>query len=170
MSNPCNVCVLTGKIPTTDKIRYDYTDNAENVSRCRMNGYINVRRNYKKKEEQYYPNDLIKFVVFGPSAKYMNQYVERGDTVQMTGSLEKEDDFEKDGQKFYGQLVLVVDSVSKQYDAPNDNNNGNNTSKKPNFSFNKSNGGSLSEGLRSKFNKSNGAGTLSSPFARAKAL
>ena len=167
MSNPCNVCVLTGKIPTTDKIRYDYTDNAENISRCRMNGYVNVRRNYKKKDEQYYPNDLIKFVVFGPSAKYMNQYVSRGDTVQMTGSIEKEDDFEKDGQKFYGQLVLVVDSVSKQYDTPNDSNN-NETSKKTGFNFTRPTGGSLSEGLRSKFNKTtNGS---SNPFAKAKAL
>lgn len=113
MTNPNNTCVFTGTIPVTDKLKYDYHHDDENVSRCRMNGYINVRRNYKKKDEEYYPNDLIKFVVFGPSAKYMNDYVQRGDIVTLVGAIEKEPDYEKDGQKYYGQLFLRVEGVSK---------------------------------------------------------
>lgn len=110
MTNPNNLCIFTGVIPTSDKIRYEYY---KDESYSRMNVFLNVRRNWKKKDDEYYANDLIKFVAFGPSANYLNEYVERGNTIQLVGSIEKEDDYEKDGEKRYGQLYLKVDSVSK---------------------------------------------------------
>lgn len=142
MTNPNNTCVFTGTIPTTDKLRYEFYNDDENISRCRMNGYINVKRNYKKKDEEYYPNDLIKFVVFGPSARYMDQYVKRGDVVTLAGSIEKEPDYEKDGQKYYGQLFLRVEGVSKPvFNNTDDSNN------------NKNNSSSNSSGLKSGLTK-----------------
>ena len=114
MANPANVCLFTGRIPTTDKLKYEFHDGGAESRLHRMAGCISVRRNFKKKDEQYYPEDLIFFTAFGTTAKYLNDYVKRGDTVQMVGSLEKSDDWvDKDGNSHSGNFYLKVESVNK---------------------------------------------------------
>lgn len=124
--NAVNNCNFIGCIPNTDKLKYDYYQDAE-PGRCRMNGFISVRRNFKKKDEQYYPQDLIPFTVFGASATYMHNNIARGDMVSMTGAIEKSADWkDSEGEIRRGQLFLNVAAVSKIYAEGSSSNNGNN--------------------------------------------
>ena len=75
-----------------------------------MNGSISVQRNRKPEGERYYPEDLIPFVAFGAQARFMNDYVKRGDAVVVQGSLEVNMSEDQNGQRrtYYS---VVVDSV-----------------------------------------------------------
>ena len=108
--NTQNVVILTGRIPQTDKIKYEFTS-GEDVSKNRLNGYVSVRRAYKKKDEQYYKEDLLKFVAFGQTATYLSNNANKGDTVQLVGSIEVSDNWvDENNVTHYGQPYIRVDA------------------------------------------------------------
>lgn len=125
--NTQNVVTLTGRIPQTDKIKYEFTS-GEDVSKNRLNGYVSVRRAYKKKDEQYYKEDLLKFVAFGQTATYLSNNANKGDTVQLVGSIEVSDNWvDENNVTHYGQPYIRVDAGTKVYGASDNRATTNNT-------------------------------------------
>ncbi len=112
--NANNVCHFVGRIPETDKIKYDFRESKKEGGYALMSGSISVRRTRKaNKDDKFAPDDLIRFKVWGKSAEYMRDYVHRGDYVSITGELQQEDDWtDDDGNKHYGNWVIMVDSVA----------------------------------------------------------
>ena len=56
MSNVRNSISLIGRIPATDKIKLTYRE-AQDPKHNSIRGCLGVRRNFKKQEEKYYPED-----------------------------------------------------------------------------------------------------------------
>mgnify|MGYP002626085347 CR=1 FL=1 len=100
MSNPRNALNLMGRIPSSDKFRYEFKEN-ENESHNLMYGTLSVRRAYKPKDEQYYQEDLLPFKAFGKTASFMHQYIKRGDEILVSGEMRVSDSYEKDGKTEY---------------------------------------------------------------------
>lgn len=111
--NSNNTVNLAGRIPDTEKLPFKYYPGKDDEKSSGIfRGMISVRRAYKKKDDEYYPEDLIPFVAFGVKAKYINDYINRGDNVTMCGEIRREDDYEdKDGNLKSGGLALYVDDV-----------------------------------------------------------
>ena len=122
--NPYNVCTFVGRIPTTDKIRYAYSEAGES-GRSRMNGAFSVKRNYKAKDEQYYKEDLINFVAFGTQADFMHNYIKRGDTISVIGSLQVDKIVDSDGNS-RSYTSIVIDNVRSVGNGSNNNGSNNN--------------------------------------------
>ena len=112
--NANNNCSFVGRIPATDKIKYDFHEPKKEGGVSWMSGSISVRRTRKaNKDDKYAPDDLIAFKAWGKSAEYMRDYVKRGDYVSISGELQQEDDWEdQDGNKHYGRWFINVDAVS----------------------------------------------------------
>ena len=111
--NPRNIASFIGIIPDTDKIKFEFKENSEEAKNC-FRGNLSVRRNYKKADEQYYPTDLIPFTAFGKTASFINQYINRGDTVCVSGAIQISDNYtNKEGITVYGSPYLYVESISK---------------------------------------------------------
>lgn len=112
--NSFNCVTLIGRIPKTDKIRYEFHEATnDDGTNARMNGCISVQRSRKQnKDDQYYPEDLIPFVTFGRTAEYMNNYVHLGDAIAMQGELEVNTvEGEDGGRRTY--YSVRVDTVKK---------------------------------------------------------
>ena len=104
-----------GRIPTSEKLAPRYFENEE-ITKSVYNGLISVRRNYKPKDAQYYPEDLIKFTAFGYTAKYLHDNVKPGDIITIEGPMYMGEDYEdKDGNVRKGQLYCHVSDASKLY-------------------------------------------------------
>ena len=58
---------------------------------------IAVNRDYKVDEE--YPTDFFSVSIFGPSADFLEDHVEKGDLVSVTGSIEVKTYEDKDGNE-----------------------------------------------------------------------
>ena len=113
MSNPRNSVHLIGRIPNTEKIGYNYKA-AQDPKHNVMSACISVRRAFKKKDEQYYPEDLFNIKAFGATADYMNKFVKRGDTVAIDGELQRDEDWtDKQGQTHRGGYSVRIDSITK---------------------------------------------------------
>ena len=115
MINPYNNCNFVGRIPTSEKIKYEYTEATnEKGTNSRMNGYLSVKASTKKPDEQYYPEYLIPFVAFGGEANFMNDYIQRGTTVAMNGELQVNRREDEDGNTkiYYSIFVNSVRSIS----------------------------------------------------------
>lgn len=112
--NANNMCSFVGRIPDTDKIKYEFHEPKKDGGTPWMSGSVSVRRTRKaNKDDKYAPDDLIPFKVWGKSAEYMNDYVKRGDYISISGELQQEDDWEDDeGNKHYGRWFINVDAVS----------------------------------------------------------
>lgn len=110
--NAYNSCVLIGRIPTHDAFKITFVEGTE-TKRARYGATLAVKRAMKRKDEQYYPEDLIRITAWGPQAEYFNNYVKRGDTVVVTGSITV-DIVERDGVKssYTGVTVDSVRSIS----------------------------------------------------------
>ncbi len=126
MANPRNLCHFIGRIPNHDAFNFTYTEN-EDPKRCRVNGCISVRRNYKRQDEQYYPEDIINFVAFGGTATFLNKYFKKGDTVELLGSIEQSADWtDQNGETRKGRLSLVVSDAAFPAGGENSNAGSNN--------------------------------------------
>lgn len=110
--NPRSVVIITGIVPKSDKIKYEFKEGADDKQNF-IWGSLSVQRSYKKPDEQYYPNDLINYRAFGKTADYMHQYVRRGDIITLQGELRISDNYEKDGRTVYGTPYVHVDTVAK---------------------------------------------------------
>lgn len=112
--NANNMCHFVGRIPATDKIKYEFHEPKKEGGTPWLAGSISVRRTRKaNKDDKYAPDDLIAFKVWGKSAEYMRDYVKLGDYVSLSGELQQEDDWEdQEGNKHYGRWFINVDAVS----------------------------------------------------------
>lgn len=113
MSNPRNAVHLIGRIPNTEKIGYNYKV-AQDPKHNSMMACISVRRAFKKKDEQYYPEDLFNIKAFGATADYMNKFVKRGDMIALDGELQRDEDWtDSQGQSHRGGYSIRIDSITK---------------------------------------------------------
>ena len=111
--NTRNNFVLTGFFPKSDKITIKYEPGVEGGKKSYMFGKISVRRNFKDKETGKYKYDLLPFKAFGQRADYINNYVHRGDLIQLTGELQMGENRQAaDGSVIYGQVELLVEEAS----------------------------------------------------------
>lgn len=104
-----NKIVVQGRIPFDLKMFNEGDDKKAVVM-----GSISVRRNFKKADEEYYPEDLLDFKAFGAQANFINQYFGKGSNVIFEGELRRNDNYEKDGETVYGQMYIHVTGVHFQ--------------------------------------------------------
>lgn len=111
MSNAFNNCTFVGRIPSTDKLPFSFYGKDDPKHNSFM-GFFSARRAYKPKDEQYYPEDLIPFKAFGSQATFINEYIQRGDTIALSGEMRRDEDRKlDDGTIRRGELCLYADSV-----------------------------------------------------------
>lgn len=104
-----NKVLLNGKLP---RFEGNYTK-GEGDKKSFLTWCISVKRDYKKPDEQYYPEDLLKFKAFGPKADFIMNNFGQGDGLILIGKLQVEDDYtDKDGKTVKGGMVIMVDEVS----------------------------------------------------------
>lgn len=105
-----NSVVLNGKLPHFEPTVYKP---AEGDQKAFLVWALSVKKNYKKPDEQYYPEILVKFKAYGPTATFIMSKFNKGDGLIAMGSLDKEDDYvDPDTQKeIKGGLIFVVNSV-----------------------------------------------------------
>lgn len=108
--NPRNVYHCVGRIPDSDKIRFEFKENSNDENKNVFNGSISVRRSWKPKDDEYYPEDLIPFTAFGKTASYINNYVHHGDIVAAAGEIQISNNYtDKDGNMVYGKPFMLID-------------------------------------------------------------
>lgn len=104
-----NKVLLNGRLP---RFEGNYTKGNES-SKSFLSWCISVKRDYKKPDEQYYPEDLLKFKAFGPKADFIMNNFGQGDGLIIIGKLQVEDDYtDKNGNQVKGGMVIMVDEVS----------------------------------------------------------
>lgn len=104
-----NKVLLNGRLP---RFEGNYTKGNES-SKSFLSWCISVKRDYKKPDEQYYPEDLLKFKAFGPKADFIMNNFGQGDGLILIGKLQVEDDYtDKQGNQVKGGIVIMVDEVS----------------------------------------------------------
>lgn len=64
------------------------------------------RRNFKKKEEKDYKSDFFRFKVFGNTAHYVYENLQKGDLVEINASV-LNNNYEKDGEKVFRDDFIV---------------------------------------------------------------
>ncbi len=82
------------------------------ISKGSVRATIAVTQNYKNKETGEYGADFINFVAFGNTAKFLEQYIAKGDLISVEGKLVS-NSYEKDGktvftQEFVGESVNIL--------------------------------------------------------------
>lgn len=104
-----NKVLLNGRLP---RFEGNYIKGNES-NKSFLSWCISVKRDYKKPDEQYYPEDLLKFKAFGPKADFIMNNFGQGDGLILIGKLQVEDDYtDKQGNPVKGGMVIMVDEVS----------------------------------------------------------
>lgn len=103
-----NQVILNGKLPHFNGTFKE----AVGEKKAFLSWAVSVKRDFKPADAQYYPEDLINIKAFGPKAEFINKFFKQGDGLILTGRLQRDDDYEKDGQTIKGQLCLSVETVS----------------------------------------------------------
>ena len=104
-----NTVILNGVMPNFEG---NYKEGDGN-SKSFLSWAVSVKREYKKEDEQYYPDDLINFKAFGPRADFIKKYFNQGDGIILKGRLQRDDDYTtEDGETKKGQLFVLVESVN----------------------------------------------------------
>lgn len=104
-----NRVIENGRLP---RFEGTYTK-GEGDKKSFLSWCISVKRNYKKPDEQYYPEDLLRFKAFGPTADHIMTNFNQGDGLIIEGSLQVEDDYQdKAGNTVKGQMVIMVEKVN----------------------------------------------------------
>ena len=114
-----NRVLLNGRLP---KFAGTYKQ-GDGQKKSYLQWCISVKRNFKKPNEKYYPEDLIRFTAFGSTADYIMQYLKPGDGFIIEGTLQVSEDYtDKNGNAVKGQLYVLVDKAmfceSKATDKP----------------------------------------------------
>lgn len=102
-----NIVLINGKIPHFEA---NYKA-GEGEKTSFMNYAISVKRDRKPADAQYYPEDLISIKAFGGTADFINNYFKAGDGIILQGRIQRDDDYEKDGQTVKGQLYVLVEKA-----------------------------------------------------------
>jgi len=120
--NSFNVCSFIGRVPTHEAFKPVYMPGDEQQQRrARYSATISVRRDRKKEGDKYYPEDLIRFTAWGPTADFLNKYAPQGTTIAITGSLNVDTVKGEDGSK-HTYHTIMVDSARIVYDSNSNNN------------------------------------------------
>ena len=105
----------------------------------KVEGKLSCTRNFRAKGKEYPDADFIEFEGWGKIAKTFQERVNEGDSIIIEGELFVTDNYEKDGQTFYGRLKVKVRSI--QFLTPKGANAGNNTAPAQNANNAFANGG-----------------------------
>lgn len=103
-----NVVVLNGRIPHFDPVYRAKEGDKESF----LMWNLAVKREVKPKDAQYYPEDLIRFKAWGAKADFIVNNFTKGDGIIITGKIQRDDDYEKDGEKKIGEMYVLVGTVS----------------------------------------------------------
>lgn len=119
--NSFNNCTFIGRIPNHEAFKIDYRPGDQPAGHQYQQGQqqgkrsfykatLSVKRAIKGKDDNYYKEDLIPITAFGQQADFMNQYVQRGMNLAVSGSLNVDTVSDQNGQKrtYY---TVVVDNV-----------------------------------------------------------
>lgn len=108
-----NQIVVQGRIPNFEKALKIFNEGDD--KKAVLNGSISVRRNFKKQDEDYYPEDLLDFKAFGAQANFINKYFELGSNIILQGEVRRNENYENDkGDTVYGQMYIHVTGVHFQ--------------------------------------------------------
>lgn len=107
-----NTLTVQGRIPNFEKALKIFNEGDD--KKAVLNGSVSVRRNFKKQDEDYYPEDLLDFKAFGAQANFINKYFELGSNIILQGELRRNENYEKDGETVYGQMYIHVTGVHFQ--------------------------------------------------------
>lgn len=102
-----NKVELQGRLANFDHV---YKEGAEGRNAFYTHS-INVRKNWKPKDAQYYDDVLVKIIVNGHNADFLENYFANGDEIIVVGELDKDNDYEKDGKTIKGGLIVKVSEV-----------------------------------------------------------
>ena len=112
--NASNVCSFVGRLPkprndNSDAFALTYVEKDESAGRnvSRFSATLSVRRTRKNKDEQYYPEDLIRFTAFGSTADFLGTYAKKGDTLAISGELRIDTYQNKEGNTVTTHSILV---------------------------------------------------------------
>ena len=105
-----NTVILNGVMPHFEG---NYKEGDGN-SKSFLSWAVSVKREYKKEDEQYYPDDLINFKAFGPRADFIKKYFNQGDGIILKGRLQRDDDYtdQNTGETRKGQLYVLVETAN----------------------------------------------------------
>lgn len=104
-----NKVIMNGRIPNFEATYYPQDGNKAAF----LSMSISVKRNFKKQDEQYYPEDLIRIKAFGSTATLINDYFKPGAGINIEGSLQRDDKYtdEATGEEKGGGLFVMVEKV-----------------------------------------------------------
>lgn len=103
-----NSVILNGKLPHFEG---NYKA-GEGDKKSFLSWAVSVQRDFKPADAQYYPEDLINFKAFGPTADFINKNFAQGDGIVLSGRIQKDDDYEVDGETRKGQLFVLIEKAS----------------------------------------------------------
>lgn len=104
MSN-LNSVTLNGRIPNFEATYKQ----GEGDKKSFYSGSISVRRNFKGKDDKFYPEDLIRIKAFGANADFIYNNFKAGDGIIVVGRLQKDEDYtDTNGESKKGQLYVLV--------------------------------------------------------------
>lgn len=102
-----NKLILQGRIPTSEKFRFDVRFGDGENERSFANFQMSVRRNWKPKDEQYYPEDIFSVVAYGPNADVIGKHVKRGEEFLIACHLQNRTYEDKNGKTVYTNDIIV---------------------------------------------------------------
>lgn len=102
-----NKLILQGRIPTSEKFRFDVRFGDGENERSFANFQMSVRRNWKPKDEQYYPEDIFSVVAYGPNADVIGKHVKRGEEFLIACHLQNRTYEDKNGNTVYTNDIIV---------------------------------------------------------------
>lgn len=102
-----NKLILQGRIPTSEKFRFDVRFGDGENERSFANFQMSVRRNWKPKDEQYYPEDIFNVVAYGPNADVIGKHVKRGEEFLIACHLQNRTYEDKNGNTVYTNDIIV---------------------------------------------------------------
>lgn len=114
MINPRNSITLIGRIPNSDKFAMKFTEGKNGNDKAdRMNVTISVKGTTKKNpEDQYKQEFLIPIVAFGGQARFIRDYVKRGELIALEGELQITSSKDDEGN-YHSWTNVVVNAVDR---------------------------------------------------------
>jgi single-stranded DNA-binding protein len=100
-----NVVVIEGRFPHFDPT---YTK-GEGEKRSFLRWAVSVKRDFKPEGEKYYPEDLVTVKGFGPRMDAIMKNFSQGDGISIKGRIQKDDDYEKDGETKRGEFYVLIE-------------------------------------------------------------
>ena len=105
-----NNITIQGVIPKSDKLQgaFEYYNTDPNKTSM-LSFLVSVRRSFKAADEKFYPEDLIPCKAFGKTADHIAKFFGKGQPIQLTGSLLRDDPYEDStGKKQSGHWYIKV--------------------------------------------------------------